>query len=112
MDDVLDFMGTEEELGKPVGNDLLQGTLTLPTLLFAQRYPNEPVLHRLRAGERDPEDLQALVERVRSSSAIAETVATMDNYRERARTALLRLANTRQRQSLEALTEYVGHRRS
>ncbi|MDE2765602.1 MAG: polyprenyl synthetase family protein, partial [Chloroflexota bacterium] len=34
MDDVLDFLGTEEELGKPVGADLLQGTLTLPTLLF------------------------------------------------------------------------------
>lgn len=31
-DDVLDFTGTEEELGKPAGSDLLQGNITLPVL--------------------------------------------------------------------------------
>src|SRR5438105_11995487 len=29
-DDILDFTGTEVELGKPVGSDLRQGTITLP----------------------------------------------------------------------------------
>ena len=41
VDDILDFEGTEEEIGKPVGNDLLQGTLTLPTLLLMERYPDD-----------------------------------------------------------------------
>ncbi len=32
IDDILDFTSTEEELGKPVGGDLLQGNVTLPVL--------------------------------------------------------------------------------
>ncbi|MEX2598855.1 MAG: polyprenyl synthetase family protein, partial [Dehalococcoidia bacterium] len=87
MDDVLDFMGTEEEMGKPVGNDLLQGTLTLPTLLFIQRHPDEPLVRRLQDGSRDPGDLRAMAEAVSNSPVIADTLATMDDYRNRARTA-------------------------
>ena len=36
IDDILDFTGTEEELGKPSGDDLLQGNITLP-VLFAMK---------------------------------------------------------------------------
>src|SRR5438094_1532846 len=32
-DDVLDYLASEEEVGKPVGNDLKQGTVTLPLML-------------------------------------------------------------------------------
>lgn len=38
-DDVLDFTGTEKELGKPAGGDLLQGNITLP-VLFAMKDEN------------------------------------------------------------------------
>ncbi|MGO0061009.1 heptaprenyl diphosphate synthase component II [Brevibacillus fluminis] len=31
-DDILDFTGTEKQLGKPAGSDLRQGNVTLPTL--------------------------------------------------------------------------------
>ena len=34
VDDILDFTGTEQELGKPVGSDLRQGTITLPVILM------------------------------------------------------------------------------
>ena len=32
IDDILDFVSTEEKLGKPAGGDLLQGNITLPAL--------------------------------------------------------------------------------
>ena len=38
IDDILDFTSTEEELGKPVGGDLLQGNVTLP-VLYALKNP-------------------------------------------------------------------------
>ncbi len=41
VDDILDFVGTEEELGKPVGSDLAQGTLTLPAMLLLKYYPED-----------------------------------------------------------------------
>src|SRR5699024_3749182 len=36
IDDILDFTASETELGKPAGNDLLQGNVTLP-VLFAMK---------------------------------------------------------------------------
>src|SRR3989442_11903918 len=35
-DDVLDYLATEAEVGKPVGNDLKEGTVTLPLMLALQ----------------------------------------------------------------------------
>src|SRR5947209_10342412 len=33
VDDILDVVATEEELGKPAGNDLVEGVYTLPVIL-------------------------------------------------------------------------------
>ncbi len=33
IDDILDFVSTEEKLGKPAGGDLLQGNITLPAFI-------------------------------------------------------------------------------
>ncbi len=112
MDDILDFQGTEEELGKPVGNDLLQGTLTLPVLLFAERHPDELVLRRLKEGGTDVADLQKAVEMIRNSAAISDALAVADEYRSRAFEMLGGLEDHRARRSLEELTEYVTQRRS
>ena len=44
VDDILDVLGSTDEIGKPVGHDLLQGVLTLPTIKFIEQYPdNNPV---------------------------------------------------------------------
>jgi geranylgeranyl pyrophosphate synthase len=66
VDDVLDFTGDEQTLGKPAGNDLRQGTITLP-LILAMAHTASP---RLRAlVEHDtPSDTQVL-------AAIAEVAA-------------------------------------
>lgn len=112
MDDVLDFMGTEEELGKPVGNDLLQGTITLPVLLFAARNAHVPELKRVVDGDHRPAALADLVEAVRNSPVIDDTLAIVEDYKRRAHQALMRIPAHRSRTSLEALIEYVSHRRS
>lgn len=112
VDDVLDFTSTEEELGKPVGSDLLQGTLTLPALLFAASHPNEDIVRRLRDGSRDESDLTAMVELIRNSSAIDETMAQLEGYRSAARAAVATLPDARARQSLDALVDYLAQRRN
>ena len=112
MDDVLDFKGTEEELGKPVGADLLQGILTLPALLFAAAHPDEPVVRRLREGGTARRDLAAFIKLVRSSSVIDETETVMDGYRQAAHGALAGLPDPDAHRSLDALTDFIGKRRS
>ena len=44
VDDVLDFTGTEEQLGKPVSIDLKLGLATGPVLFAAQEYPELQIL--------------------------------------------------------------------
>jgi geranylgeranyl pyrophosphate synthase len=39
VDDILDFVGDEAVLGKPVGSDLRQGTVTLPFYYFLEAHP-------------------------------------------------------------------------
>jgi octaprenyl-diphosphate synthase len=39
VDDVLDFISTEDKLGKPVANDLREGKLTLPLIYLLQEHP-------------------------------------------------------------------------
>ncbi len=40
IDDILDMIENESVLGKPVGNDLREGTITLPLILAHDRSPN------------------------------------------------------------------------
>jgi len=46
-DDLLDFQGDPSNLGKPVGSDLLNGVLTLPTIMLMERYPNDDLVQSL-----------------------------------------------------------------
>ncbi len=42
-DDILDFKGQEKVTGKPVGNDLRQGIITLPVIHLLQNSPNREI---------------------------------------------------------------------
>ena len=111
VDDVLDFEGTEEEVGKPVGADLLQGTLTLPAILLLERYPDDNPILALFQGN-DPElNSRRAVEMVQNSPIIAESNAIAADFSDRAVRALRNLPDIRERRSLEELSAYVVRRR-
>jgi heptaprenyl diphosphate synthase/octaprenyl-diphosphate synthase len=61
VDDVLDFTGDETLLGKPAGNDLREGTLTLP-LIYAVAQGGSPLLREVAHSARpDPVNVPQLV---------------------------------------------------
>jgi heptaprenyl diphosphate synthase len=112
-DDVLDYLATEEEVGKPVGNDLKQGTVTLP-LMLARHDPSvdgqldaileKPVLHDA--------DYADVVRIVRGSRGIDESYEFARRFGEQARAELDAFAPSPYRDALEGLTFYVVGRRS
>ena len=111
VDDVLDFEGTEEEIGKPVGHDLLEGTLTLPSMLLVQRYPDDnPVIKMFRGDDPETNRLAAL-DMIRNSTVLEESLRVAEEYCDDARSVLGQLADTRERQSLMELVSYVTDRR-
>jgi geranylgeranyl pyrophosphate synthase len=75
VDDLLDVTGGEVDLGKPAGNDLRQGTVTLPVLLYASDLdPGAPAWQELQAvisgDAARSEDVDRVLEAIRASDAI------------------------------------------
>ena len=77
-DDVLDYTATEEQLGKPVGSDLRQGTITLPAIVFLRRNPHHAMAPAVRGLiEQDEEaapGADEAVAAIRDSAAIDESL--------------------------------------
>ncbi len=111
VDDVLDFISTEEELGKPVGSDLSQGTLTLPSMLLLERYPEENPVKKIFQGGDKPENIRLAIELVRNSSIVQECYAIASGYTSKACRNLHVLPANDSRQALEGLAEQVIRRR-
>ena len=83
-DDVLDYTSTEEQLGKPVGSDLRQGTITLPAILFLRREPDHPLVPAVRGLIAQEDGAQPgadeVVAAIRESEAIDESLERARAY--------------------------------
>ncbi len=111
VDDILDFTGDEAEMGKPVGSDLMQGTLTLPSLLLIERYPRDNPVQKFFARHRK-ELLAQAVKMVRESDIPQQSYEMARSFCARAHEALSVLPDDPARQALYNLTDYVLERRS
>jgi geranylgeranyl pyrophosphate synthase len=106
VDDILDFTATEQELGKPVGSDLRQGTITLPVILMRDQQLADG---RLR-GAFESEDVELQVKLVQESGAIQAAYAEAEALVARALAALKSLPAGIERDALAALAGYVTRR--
>jgi geranylgeranyl pyrophosphate synthase len=106
IDDILDFTSTEEELGKPVGSDLRQGTITLPVILLRDGGEADG---RYRAAF-ESEDVDLQVRLVQESHAIGLAYLEAETLIQRARDALEALPTGVERDALDALARFVTQR--
>lgn len=112
VDDIFDFIGTEQELGKPVGSDLAQGIITLPTLMMIERYPEDNPVKRIFKNEGDREkNIKEAIEMVRNSQIVDECYRVALDYSTRASHNLQQLPDTPSRQALFTMAEYVVKRK-
>ncbi|GAB6933060.1 polyprenyl synthetase family protein [Calditerricola satsumensis] len=109
-DDILDYTGTEETLGKPVGSDLKQGIVTLPALYALATSPRAGVLREWIATQRVADHLPEALAIVRDSGGIAFAKELAARYLNRALEALRILPDVPARRTLEAIARFVGHR--
>ena len=111
VDDILDFEGTEEEFGKPVGSDLAHGVMTLPTFIALDRNNG---INPVRAFFQDRSNerlLEEAVDMIRQPEIIAEAYSEASRRCEVANDALLILPESPSRHSLKMLLDYVVMRR-
>ena len=109
VDDILDFTSTEEEMGKPVGSDLAQGTLTLPAMLLLERYPEDNPVKRLfqnRSAEKQ-NDIALTIEMVCNSSIVEECYQVASDFCAKACQNINLLPENASRHSLVKLADYI-----
>jgi heptaprenyl diphosphate synthase len=110
IDDILDFVATEEQLGKPAGGDLLQGNVTLP-VLFAMRDPQ--LCAKIRAVNEDmsAEEMTAIIEAIKKSDAIEEAMKVSDWYLQKALQSIKSLPRGQSKMALRSIAKYIGKRK-
>ena len=112
VDDILDFVGDEVEMGKPVGSDLAEGTLTLPAMLLLERYPDANPVRRLFQNEGDrQENIRQAIELFRNSPLVEECYQVAWDYHARGCRNLKVLPDNASRHSLQELAGYVMARK-
>ncbi|GGC82794.1 octaprenyl diphosphate synthase [Marinobacter halophilus] len=106
VDDVLDYQGDAETMGKNVGDDLAEGKTTLP-LIYAMTNGSEEERQLIRQAIRKGglNDLPKVLEIVKSSGAIEYTMANAREQAQIARELLTCLPASAHREALELLTE-------
>jgi geranylgeranyl pyrophosphate synthase len=113
VDDILDFAGDEKEMGKPIGSDLMQGTITLPALILMERYPKDnPIKKAFRSRKPKTELVAEAVYMVLNSDILNESYDVARDFRDRALTALHTLPDIPARGTLEEIAGYVLERRA
>jgi geranylgeranyl pyrophosphate synthase len=110
VDDILDFVGVEETMGKPIGSDLAQGTLTLPSMLLLEQYPKDNPVKMLFRGSDKKNNIKRALEMVRNSSIVDQCYEFASGYCSRACRNLNHLPHNNSRQSLIEMAEYVVSR--
>jgi heptaprenyl diphosphate synthase len=104
-DDILDVIGTEDELGKPAGQDLAAGIYTLPTI-FALRDANVgDELRGVLGGFLEDEDRERARKLVIATDGIDRTIASADVYLAEAHDNLEKLPSERLRLGFASLID-------
>ncbi|MGD9142742.1 MAG: polyprenyl synthetase family protein [Dehalococcoidia bacterium] len=111
VDDILDFTSTENAMGKPVGSDLTQGTLTLPAIMLLERYPDDNPVKKIFES-RDMEYVSEAIDMVLNSSIIEDCYLVASEYSKTGCKNLGQLPESGSREELLALCEYVVMRQA
>lgn len=110
VDDILDFVGNAKDVGKPVGADLAQGTVTLPAQKLLQRYPDNNPLVAIARKEDLAHNIQKVIEMVRNSDIIDECYKLAEGYCQLACRDLAKLPAKPATEALMVLADYVIQR--
>ena len=112
-DDVLDYLGSEGEIGKPIGKDVTEGFATLPLMVaMGDASVAKELTKVLRDGrELTTEQASAVVEIVRQSGAPQRALDRAQQYASAASRQLDAIAAGDVRDSLAALADYVVSRK-
>ena len=109
VDDILDLVSTDEQLGKPSGNDLMEGVYTLP-VIFAFASNNGEELKELLGKEISVEERDHARNLIRASGGVSEALSRARLWTDKASAALNDLPPSESTEALGAATTHLIQR--
>ena len=112
-DDIFDY-SSSEELGKPTGNDMREGKLTLPALYVLNRFKDDSMVSlalKIRALEASDEEIAHFIAYVKQNGGIEYAEKVMRDYRDKALDVLPKTTSEELKVALTSFIDYVIERK-
>jgi heptaprenyl diphosphate synthase len=106
IDDVLDVIATDEQLGKPAGNDMLEGVYSLPVIRTFDS-PNGTELRKLLTDGLNHDDRHTAIELVRSGPGVAYSLDIAGGFVHHAIDALSSVSNNAAANALAGAADHL-----
>lgn len=108
-DDIFDY-DSSADIGKPTGNDMKEGKLTLP-LIYALNHSNDEYMqklaHKVKSGEISDDEIDELVSFTRSNGGIEYAEHVMKTFADKAKDVLSSYPDGEIKSSLMMYVDYV-----
>ena len=112
-DDIFDYFESAD-IGKPTGNDMTEGKLTLPIIYALNKSPQESMMNlarKVKAGTINTDEIAVLVEFTKQQGGIEYAEQVMLKYRAKAQEYLDSIQKEEIRDALTAYLDYVMQRK-
>lgn len=113
-DDIFDYIATEKEIGKPVGNDIREGKITLP-LIYAlnncEEKEKNDILEIIKKKEKNDENIETITKFAIEKGGIEYAENKMVEYKNEAVEIIKTIKKEDIKQSLEQLIEHTIERK-
>ena len=108
-DDILDLSSDEQTLGKPSGNDILEGTYTLPVLIALQKNPEgiKKILDEIKDNKTNLEDV---ISEFNNEEIVSETKLFLKSHIKKSENAAMKIEDESIKNILLDLNEYLVER--
>ena len=110
--DIVDYYESKEE-GKPTGNDMLDGKLTLPAIYdlnFTHDKEAAEIALRVKSGKATSDEIGRLIAFAKRQGGIEYAIRAMDEYRNKALDLLSFVPDDEVKDALAAYINYVVER--
>ena len=111
-DDIFDYYDSAE-IGKPTGNDMLEGKLTLPIIYSLNHYKNDAVLNlakKVKAGTINQDEIAVLIEFAKQYGGIKYAEKKMEDFAKECESFIDECVKPELKDSFKAYLEYVIQR--
>ena len=113
VDDALDYMGTDEQIGKPAGNDIREGKVTYPLLYMLENCSaddKKEVEKALSKTELSPFEIERIKGKVSEYKGVEKTLELSKVFLRKSQEALSIFPESRWKSSLMLISDFVVNR--